>query len=175
MSWNYANPTNPSLEEVAKEINGRETATGRQLSTFGELKDDGSTLCGNWLYSGSFTDAGNMMARRGQEDPRAGIFPAGAGTGKPTGACFTAGLRREGKPWRLNQIRIRWDGKNGGGCPDTVTRHPTALELYHAAEGVAKLFTRLCRGTFPGVRTRRVSIENALHPNVSSNPWRRSS
>ena len=27
------------------------------------------TLCGNWLYAGSFTEEGNQMARRGQEDP----------------------------------------------------------------------------------------------------------
>src|SRR5207247_10660126 len=76
MTCNYDNPAAPSLEEVAKEINGREIASGRQLSGFGELKDDGSTLCGNWLYSGSFTEAGNMMARRGQEDPTGlGFYP----------------------------------------------------------------------------------------------------
>jgi formate dehydrogenase major subunit len=85
MSWNYANPTSPSLEEVAKEINGRETATGHQLSSIGELKDDGSTLCGNWLYSGSFTEGGNMMARRGQEDPTGlGFFPGWSWNGPPT-------------------------------------------------------------------------------------------
>jgi len=66
MAWDYSNQKSPSLQEVAQEINGREIASGRQVSGFDELKDDGSTLCGNWLYSGSFTEEGNQMARRGQ-------------------------------------------------------------------------------------------------------------
>ena len=71
MSWSYATPECPSLVEVAREINGSDLKEGRQVSGFGELKDDGSTASGNWLYSGSFTEAGNQMARRGQEDPTA--------------------------------------------------------------------------------------------------------
>jgi len=68
MAWNWQNPLSPSLSEVAREINGRDAA-GKQLATFGALADDGSTACGNWVYTGSFTEAGNMMARRGQDDP----------------------------------------------------------------------------------------------------------
>ena len=57
------------LAELAREINGQEVDSGRQLPGYGALKDDGSTRCGNWLYAGSYTEAGNQMARRGQEDP----------------------------------------------------------------------------------------------------------
>ncbi len=42
---------------------------GKQVATFGVLRDDGTTACGNWIYGGSFTEAGNMMARRDNSDP----------------------------------------------------------------------------------------------------------
>src|SRR3954464_2930250 len=82
LSWSYTTPDNPSLAEVAKEINGKALAditvetqpgvtikAGQQLPGFAWLKDDGTTLCGNWLYSGSWTEAGAQMQRRGTEDP----------------------------------------------------------------------------------------------------------
>jgi formate dehydrogenase major subunit len=80
-AWGYTDPYNPSLAEVAREINGRaltdvaDAATnqtikaGQQLPGFAFLRDDGSTSCGNWLYCGSWTEAGPMMQRRGTDDP----------------------------------------------------------------------------------------------------------
>ena len=70
----YTDPYNPSLAEVAKEINGKALAditdpktnqtikAGQQLPGFAWLKDDGTTFCGNWLYCGSWTEAGAMIA-----------------------------------------------------------------------------------------------------------------
>src|SRR6266436_10081996 len=90
LTWQYTTPENPSLAEVAKEINGKALADltdeklfpgqtikyGQQLPGFAWLKDDGTTACGNWLYSGSWTEAGAQMQRRGTEDPSGlGIFP----------------------------------------------------------------------------------------------------
>ena len=42
---------------------------GDQLAGFGQLRDDGSTSCGCWIYSGAWTQAGNQMARRDNSDP----------------------------------------------------------------------------------------------------------
>ena len=43
---------------------------GQQVSGYGELRDDGSTMCGNWLHSGVDTEAGNNAQRRNNErDP----------------------------------------------------------------------------------------------------------
>src|SRR5437762_3666952 len=88
LRWPYTQPEHPSLSEVAREVNGQALAdvtdaataqtirAGQQLPGFGFLRDDGSTLCGNWLYSGSWTEAGNQMARRGTDDPSGlGIYP----------------------------------------------------------------------------------------------------
>ncbi len=81
LSWSYTLPLHPSLGEVAKELNGKALADltdpktqvtikkGQQLPGFAWLKDDGTTSCGNWLYSGCWTEAGNQLIRRGTEDP----------------------------------------------------------------------------------------------------------
>src|SRR5260221_12073457 len=48
---------------------------GKQVANCGVLRDDGSTACGCWIYAGSFTEAGNMMARRDNSDPGdAGLY-----------------------------------------------------------------------------------------------------
>ena len=36
---------------------------GQQLPGFAWLKDDGTTMCGNWIYSGCWTEAGSQMQR----------------------------------------------------------------------------------------------------------------
>src|SRR5277367_1775178 len=87
-TWNYTMPTSPSLAEVAKEINGKAVTdisdektnfslkAGQQLPGFAVLRDDGSTSCGNWIYSGSWTEAGSQIQRRGTDDPSGmGVFP----------------------------------------------------------------------------------------------------
>ena len=42
---------------------------GQQLEDFGQLQDDGSTMCGNWLHLGVYTEAGNNAQRRSTADP----------------------------------------------------------------------------------------------------------
>ena len=82
LTWPYTEPEHPSLSEVAKEVNGKALANltdpktqqvvlkaGQQLPGFALLKDDGTTSCGNWIYSGSWTEAGAQLQRRGTEDP----------------------------------------------------------------------------------------------------------
>ncbi|HWW84663.1 MAG TPA: molybdopterin-dependent oxidoreductase, partial [Vicinamibacterales bacterium] len=88
LTWNYVDPLHHSLVELAKEINGRALAditdptsgqtikAGQQVPGFAALKDDGTTLCGNWLYSGSWTEVGAMSQRRNTDDPSGlGIYP----------------------------------------------------------------------------------------------------
>ncbi|MGL4458010.1 MAG: molybdopterin-dependent oxidoreductase, partial [Plesiomonas shigelloides] len=81
MSWNYLQPHNPQAEEVAMENNGKALADlrdadgnvivkkGQQLSSFAQLRDDGSTSSGCWIFAGSWTPEGNQMARRDNADP----------------------------------------------------------------------------------------------------------
>ncbi len=63
LAWDYLdrnpqiatqNNDEPSAELILKEINGFTAADGRPVAGFHELKDDGSTACGGWVYSGIF-------------------------------------------------------------------------------------------------------------------------
>src|SRR5690606_564743 len=83
LTWNHAQPLHPAASELAMEYNGKALADladprdpsritrrrGEQVSGFGELRDDGSTSCGCWIYAGCWTQDGNMMARRDNSDP----------------------------------------------------------------------------------------------------------
>ncbi len=60
----------PDVEKVLQEVNGFNLAevdprTGRPalLAGFSELKDDGTTACGAWIYSGVFPEPGRNRAR----------------------------------------------------------------------------------------------------------------
>src|SRR5882762_7612447 len=114
LSWSYTTPENPSLSEVAKEINGKALAditdpqtqqtikTGQQLPGFAWLKDDGTTSCGNWIYSGSWTEAGPQLARRGTDDPSGlGIYPNWAWSWPANRRVLynRASCDPSGKPW----------------------------------------------------------------------------
>src|SRR3989440_3323518 len=51
MTLDYADPLKPSLDELAREINGKDLATGKQMASFLTLKADGTTTAGNWIYT----------------------------------------------------------------------------------------------------------------------------
>src|SRR5690606_23420292 len=82
LHWPYRVADEPQPDELAKEINGyvisdvldprdptkKVLEKGKQVDGFAQLRDDGSTACGCWIYSGCFTEKGNMMARRDTND-----------------------------------------------------------------------------------------------------------
>jgi formate dehydrogenase major subunit len=178
LAWPYQNPSAPALEEIAKEINGRDLTTRKQLSGFAELKDDGTTACGNWLYCGSFTEAGNLMARRDPADP--------SGLGRHPGWAWNWPANRRvlynrasadaaGKPWDATRAGIEWDGKAWvGDVPDTkADAPPGALDAFiMLPEGVAKLWAPdFADGPFPEhYEAAEHPVENALHPRTTTNP-----
>jgi formate dehydrogenase major subunit len=177
MTWNWQNPLSPSLSEVAKEINGRD-ASGKQLSTFGALTDDGSTVCGNWIYTGSFTEGGNMMARRGLDDPTGlGLFPNWAWNWPANRRILynRASADADGKPWDASRAPLRWSGTQWtGDVPDYKADAPPAQfgSFIMLPEGVAKLYAAdFVEGPFPEhYEPVESPVENILHPNVGANP-----
>ncbi len=178
VSWPYGNQSKPSLAEVAKEINGQEVATGKQVAGFGALKDDGSTLCGNWLYSGSYTEAGNQMARQGQDDSTGlGLYADWAWSWPANRRVLynRASADAEGKPWNPLKAPIQWrDGRYIGDVPDYKADAPPDANgsFIMLPEGVAKLYApELVEGPFPEhYEPAESPVLNPLHPNVSSNP-----
>ncbi len=64
----------PSATRVLREVNGYTVADSKMLKGFADLKDDGSTACGAWIYSGVFAptddapDGRNRAANRVGDD-----------------------------------------------------------------------------------------------------------
>ncbi len=94
MTWNYSTPEEPAPEEVAMESNGKALADvidpatgtvlvkkGEQLSSFAQLRDDGTTSSGCWIFAGSWTPDGNQMATPRQRRPVRPRQYAGLGLG----------------------------------------------------------------------------------------------
>jgi formate dehydrogenase major subunit len=196
LAWNYKIPLAPSAEELAREFNGKALADltdpkdptkvvltkGQQLDGFAQLKDDGSTSCGCWLYSGAWTEKGNMMARRDNSDPSglgntlnwAFAWPANRRVLYNRASCDPAG-----KPWDPKRKLIGWDGSKWSGAdipdfkPDVAPGDPMSPFIM-LPEGVGRLFAldKMAEGPFPEhYEPFETPIDtNPLHPKVISNP-----
>jgi len=147
LTWDYSNPDNPPLEELAQEINGRDLESGLQLETFLDAKDDGTTAIGNWLYTGSWTEAGNQMDRRGTDDPTGlGYFHNWAWSWPANRRVLynRASADAQGKPWDPERPGITWNGSLWvGDVPDYVPDSAPSEGLgsfIMTGEGVARLF-----------------------------------
>ena len=194
--WSYTTPENPSLAEVAKELNGRaladlkdnttgqEIKAGQQLPGFAWLRDDGSTLCGNWLYSGSWTEAGSQIQRRGTDDPSGlGIYPNWAWSWPANRRVLynRASCDASGQPWDPERKQVWWDEMQkkwvGNDVPDfKVDSNPKDHmgPFIMNPEGVGRIFGPLAAfadGPFPEhYEPMESPIANPLHPNQSNNP-----
>ncbi len=173
LTWAYAQPHDPAPEELAREFNGKALAdvtdpkdpktvlrkAGEQLDGFAQLRDDGSTACGCWLFSGAWTEKGNMMARRDNADP--------SGLGNTLGWAFAwpanrrilynrASCDAQGKPWDPNRGMLRWNGQKWAGFdvpdfkPDSAPAEGMSPFIMNP-EGVARFFARgmMAEGPFP--------------------------
>jgi len=197
LSWAYTTPLAPSLAEVAKEINGRALAdltldtqpgvtikAGQQLPGFAWLKDDGTTACGNWLYSGSWTEAGAQMQRRGTDDPSGlGIYP-NWGFSWPANRRVMynrASCDLSGKPWDNERRQVWWNDAQqrwvGNDVPDfKVDSKPSDHmgPFIMNPEGIGRIFAPLAAfadGPFPEhYEPMESPVANPLHPQQSNNP-----
>jgi len=180
LDWSYSDPYYPDLTEVAKEINGRDLKTGKQLASFGLLKDDGSTAAGNWIYTSSFTEDGNMMARRNVTDPTGmGFFHEWAWSWPLNRRVLynRASADLDGKPWDPNRPGIVWNGQQWvGDVPDFPPTSPPSAGMkpfIMLGEGAGRLFSlnALVDGPFPEhYEPLESPVQNLLHPQVQTNP-----
>ena len=192
MSWAYTNPLAPDLGEVLKEINGKALEdikdpkdptkilrkAGEQLAGFGELQDDGSTMCGNWLHSGVYTEAGNLAQRRNNVDPTGlGMYPQWAFSWPANRRVMynRASADKDGKAWDPTRPGIVWNGEKWvGDVPDIKPDSPPGQygAFIMNAEGVGRLFApSLNDGPMPEhYEAIEAAIDNPLHPKVTSNP-----
>jgi formate dehydrogenase major subunit len=184
LAWNYSLAQNPPLAEVARELNGRDLTTAQQLPGFAALKDDGSTSCGNWIWSGSWTEAGSMAQRRDNSDPSGlGIHPNWAWNWPMNRRVLynRASCDVSGKPWDPSRALVWWSEEQkkwvGNDVPDFKPDSPPKDHMgpfIMNAEGVGRIFAplgALADGPFPEFYEPTESpVENALHPKRSKNP-----
>ncbi len=178
LAWDYVQPEAPSATEVLREINGKALSdvlappdpnnptaprqvlvkAGQQVPGFAMLRDDGSTACGNWLYAGCWSEAGNLTARRDVSDP------TGLGVYQNWGFSWPANRRilynrasadKNGKPWSENKKYVYWNGKAWAGA-DVPDMRPNAAPEENVGsfimnpEGVARLHAiGMADGPFP--------------------------
>jgi len=196
LTWNYTNPDSPGPDEIAKEINGRALQevkdasgavtlrAGQLLDGFAQLRDDGSTACGCWIYSGMWTERGNIMARRDATDPREqGLAPNWAFAWPANRRIMynRASADANGKPWNPKKPLIAWNGSKWDGIdvPDFApTSNPSAgvSPFIMNQDGLGRLFTlaALREGPFPEhYEPMESPVLNSLHPKVSANPMTR--
>lgn len=160
MSWDYGDE-HPDVHKVAKEINGYDLTTNKLMGSFANLKNDGTTSCGAWVYCGSYTEAGNQMARR---DPtpdtyNIGLYPKWA-YAWPLNRRIVynrASVDLDGVPWDKEHPAIWWkDGKwtgdvaDGGFPPINVDPKATRWPFIMTPEGHARVFgSGMAEGPFP--------------------------
>jgi len=192
LNWWYTTPLKPSMDEVCKEINGWTLAdqkddkgnvtlkAGSQLGKFLDAKADGTTLTGNWLYIGMYTEAGNLTQRRVNTDP--------SGLGRYSNWAFNWPANRRilynrcssdinGKPYDPKRPTLAWNGERWiGDVPDYKPDSPPDHLLgpfIMLPEGVARLFVNgaFAEGPFPEFyEPAEAPVLNALHPKTTSNP-----
>ncbi|MHB8765237.1 MAG: molybdopterin dinucleotide binding domain-containing protein, partial [Deferrisomatales bacterium] len=164
LTWDYATAGKAGVDTalVAQEINGYywtdpQTRAGL-TENFTKLQADGTTSSGNWIYSGSFTDKGNLMARRGTDDPTGlGLYPGWAWSWPVNRRILynRASVDAEGRPYDPRRAVIAWSGEKWvGDVPDggwpPLADEKGKLPFIMKPDGVASLFGPGLRdGPFP--------------------------
>jgi formate dehydrogenase major subunit len=195
LHWPYKIPHAPSPEELARESNGQALADlpdpknpgqflareGEQLSTFAHLQADGSTASGCWIFTGSWTEKGNQMARRDAADPTGLGATGGWAWSWPANRRILynrASADPAGKPWDPKRTYVAWNGKKWTGAdvpdyrPDAAPAEAVGPFIMNA-EGVARLWAPgMADGPFPEhYEPFETPLEqNPLSPRALSNP-----
>ncbi len=194
LHWPYANPDDPTANEIAMEMNGYAVSdvadpndpskklleAGKQVPGFAALRDDGSTAAGCWIYSGSYTEEGNKMARRDNTDPDAtGAYPNWTFSWPANRRILynRASCDINGRPWDPSRPLIQWDGERWTGydVPDIppTSRPQDVGPFIMNPEGQSRLFTRgmLRDGPFPThYEPFESPVVNVIAPAVRGNP-----
>ncbi|MCW2881095.1 MAG: formate dehydrogenase, alpha subunit [Sphaerisporangium sp.] len=115
LTWDYpehGENRDPSAEAVLREINGT-GPDGRTLSSYLDLKPDGSTRSGCWIYCGVYAGEVNQAARR--KPGRSPVAPEW-GWAWPLNRRILynrASADPKGRPWSERKAHIWWDADKG--------------------------------------------------------------
>jgi len=123
LKWDYTTHGDFDAHKMAKEINGyflkdmtvkgKNFKKGDLVPSFAYLQADGSTSSANWLYCNSYTNKGNMAARRKREK-------SGIGLNLEWSWCWPVNRRiiynrasvdLQGKPWDKEHPVVQFKGE----------------------------------------------------------------
>ncbi len=117
LTWDYpveGPQAEPDAEAVLAEINGWD-ADGKPLPAYTELKEDGSTACGCWIYCGVYADGVNQADRRKPGSQQNWLAPEW-GWAWPANRRILynrASADPDGKPWSERKALVWWDAEQG--------------------------------------------------------------
>ena len=194
LHWPYRTSSDgePDLDEIVAEINGYDVNSGDPVAGFHALRDDGTTACGCWIYSGIAPARGRNRAK--DRDP-AGRASPNWGFAWPANRRILynrASARPDGTPWSPAKAWIWWDEEAGRwvgeDVPDFPATKPPGFVATEGERGVsghrgdapfimvpggtAKLFAAsLADGPLPThYEPWESPVGNALYPEQPRNP-----
>ena len=112
LTWDYPieGHGEPIAEAVLAEINGW-GAGGKPLSSYEQLKADGTTACGCWIYCGVYKDGVNQAARRKPWIEQSWVSPewGWAWPANRRTLYSRASADPDGNPWSDRKALVWWD------------------------------------------------------------------
>lgn len=161
LTWDFGDHDHPDIDKVCMEINGRDLSTGKLLATFANLKDDGTTACGNWIYSGFYPEEGkNRSKSRDNKDTGMSNFLNWSYAWPLNRRVLynRAAADYNGKPWSDNKKGIWWDEASGtwvgNDVPDFGKKTAPYAEggtspFIMTTDGVGNLYANMKDGPLP--------------------------
>ena len=147
LTWDYpteGSQDDPSADAVLAEINGWD-ADKKPLSAYTQLKSDGSTACGCWIYCGVRADGVNQAARRkpGREQNWVANEWGWAWPANRRVLYNRASADPDGQPWSERKALVWWDAEHGRwtghDIPDFIADRPPSYRPPEGATGVAAI------------------------------------
>jgi formate dehydrogenase major subunit len=196
ITWDY--PTtgeagDPDLEAVIREINGYTVADRALVPDYNALRDDGSTACGCWIYSGIMPEEGRNLARNRSGGERASLAWGYAWPRNVRILYNRASADPQGRPWSARKAWVWWDEAAGAwtghDVPDFppakrpdyqppegakgLAAHPGNAPFVRMADGKGALFAgpSMKDGPFPThYEPHETPVDNPLYPDQPRNP-----
>jgi len=147
LTWDYPlrGPLRePDAEAILAEVNGWD-GDGKPVSSYTQLKDDGSTASGCWIYCGVYADGVNQAARRkpGGEQNWVANEWGWAWPANRRVLYNRASADPEGKPWSDRKALVWWDPEQGKWAghdiADFIANRPPSYRPPDGAKGVAAI------------------------------------
>ena len=137
LTWDY--PTEgpldePSADAILAEVNGF-GPDGEHLSSYEQLRDDGSTTCGCWIYCGVYADGVNQAGRKKSWTEQDWIAAEWAWAWPANRRILynRASADPEGRPWSERKALVWWDAEEGKWTGHDIPDFPPTTAPGHVA------------------------------------------